>query len=217
MTEADTPATQAPTSEAAASETPSTSQAQPEKKLMGLPLTVFMRGGGAVPSSAEERRIAEDEADAERRRDLQDKERRIAQIPIEKGGAKMLTRAAADPETTPKVLLLYMTRQGQPRYEFGAPVECLADIILPAAEGMDLSLQIVCPQCKERGIPMGQCQLAIKQSNRAWHLDTRTAGEIIVFDGQPYYSAGKIMDSDRFSCPKCSWTARIHDNKIRPE
>jgi len=187
-----------------------------ERTIMGLPATVFVKGGGATTSWREDMRIKQEEADAERRRDQQDAERRVAAIPVEQGGAKMFTRSEADPQGTPKVLLRYMTMRGDPHYEFGHPVECLADIIVPP-DSSDLVLTIVCPQCKERGIPQGQCQLKIQQSNRAWHLDTRKAGELFVFDGQPYYSAGVVMDSERFTCPKCSWSARIHENKIRPE
>lgn len=191
--------------------------AAPERKILGLPSAVYVKGGGATPSWEETKRIQREEADAEKRRDEQDQERRLAQIPVEQGGAKMYTRTAADPNSTPKVLLKYMTSRGEPRYEFGQPVECLADVIVPPDNPDDLVLTIVCPQCKERGVPQGQCQLKIQQSNRSWHLDNRTAGELIVFDGQPYYSAGKIMDSERFTCPKCAWSARIHDSKIRPE
>jgi hypothetical protein len=81
---------------------------------------------------------------------------------------------------------------------------------------LELTLVLVCPRCQER-MPQGQCQIQVRQSNRIWHLDPSTAGSLIVFEGHPYRSAGTVMESEKFTCPRCAWQARIDKNRVWPE
>jgi hypothetical protein len=150
------------------------------------------------------------------------RERRIASVPIEEGGGKIFTnRMAASPDEAGGaqlyVLLKYLTAHGEDKRQDGDQLECLADVIVGADPGgpAKLSLILVCPQCKERGMPQGQAQLRIHQSNRHWELDTRKRGEPFLFEGNVYPSAGEVT-SERFTCV-CGWAARIDKNRVIPD
>lgn len=196
-----------------------------QRSLFGFPMEVFVKGG--TTSTRHDNHVAELHADAERRRDEQDAERRLAMIPVEEGGAKMYTNQLSENPEVQKayVLLDFVTSRGEPIYEGGRPMQCLADIVTVGAT--EMALIIACPSCKNRGTPLDQCQLRIRQSNKNWELSPKRYGEIIPWTedydrvtGKPiikiYKNAGTVVESERFSCP-CGWTARIYDNKIRPE
>jgi hypothetical protein len=122
------------------------------------------------------------------------------------------------------VELHFLNKRGEPWYEFGEPVKCLADVVMLSAT--ELALVIACPSCKAKGLPLDQCQLRIRQTNKHWELDTSKAGELILWveghnpDGtklvKPYRSAGVVRESERFRCD-CGWSARISMNKIVTE
>lgn len=199
---------------------PGDSTGTPVQSLFGVPLAAFVRGGGTGTYADDMRQKAE-EADAEKRRDVAAKERRIAATPIEHGGGKIFTNKLTDrPELDQAYVLLdYMTARGEKLLDHGAPVQCLADVVVGVdpTRPKELTLIIVCPRCLERGVPQGQCQLRIRQANRAWHLDTKHAGKIEVFEGKPFRSAGTVMDGERFSCGRCAWSARIDKNRVHPD
>jgi len=189
-------------------------EASEPKLIMGLPVGMFVKGG--TPSTAETNRIARDRIDAEKRRAVDDKEKVLEAV----GGAHMYRNKFTQRPDLEKacVLLRYLTPGGAPAYDCGMPIECLADVVLGMDPAMpyELTLIIVCPVCKESK-PQDQCQIQIRQSNRHWELDTSKAGELIMFEGRPYKSAG-IVNSERFACGSCNrWSARICDNKVRPE
>lgn len=183
--------------------------------LFGRPLDMFVRGG--THTSGHDRMMAERVADAEHRRDVAAKERQLAAVPIEDGGAQMFTNnLALNPQAeAASVLLKYCTPRGEVKTERGDELQCLADVLMVSPT--ELGLVLVCPGCKARGDHLGECQLRILQSNRKWYLDTSKAGELIVFEGKPYRSAGEVMDCERFSCPNCGWAARIHKNMVIPD
>jgi len=186
-----------------------------EPTIMGVPMATFVRGGGTT-TMAHDRHIHEVEVDAEARRDEQDRMRQVAGVPVEQGGGKLWSQQSGSPKETPKVLLTYLTPGGEPWIVSGEQVQCLADVIV-GQDITDLVLQIVCPRCKGRGVPQGQCQLTLRQSNRKWHLDSKDAGKVLIFDGEGYLSAGTVMESERFRCPDCGWAARIDKNKVLQE
>jgi len=111
-----------------------------------------------------------------------------------------------------KVHLLYISR-------FGTEVEYegIGDIVIPdepAFEG-ERMLMLFCPRCLER-YPAAHCIIQVRQSNRFWALDEKTTGDPFVFEGEHYVSAGMIMDSEEFTCGRCSWAAKIDKNRVRP-
>jgi hypothetical protein len=189
--------------------------------VFGLPIDMFVKGG--TSTMAHDRMVHEEETDAERRRDEQAAMRKVAAIPVEDGGAKLYTNyLAPNPSGLPmewaKVLLEYLTAGGEQLMHRSQPVQCLADVIvgLDPLYPEELTLVLVCPECARR-MPQGQCQIQIRQRNRAWYLDTRTSGDLVVFDDAPYRSAGMVMDSERFTCPRCAWAAHIDKNRVRSE
>jgi len=182
---------------------------------------MFVKGG--TTSSRHDTYVHEQEADAERRRNEEDRIRKIASVPVEQGGGKLFSNyLTPNPEGLPvetlKILLHYLTPGGEQVYNKDKPLMCLADIIvgLDVANPTELTLVLVCPRCCER-MPQGQCQIQVRQTNRSWHLDTAKGGELIVFEGRPYRSAGTIMDSEKFTCPRCTWQAHIDKNRVHPE
>lgn len=184
----------------------------------------FMRGGGAVRSSAYQKEIDARFRDAEHRRDQQSIEKKLASIPVDDGGGKMYSNllAAEGEGQLPEghVLLEFVNQKGEPLYEFGEPLQMVADIKAAEPQSFpgELTLVFFCPRCKESGMPLGECVLMARQSHRKWHLDARTQGELFVFMGhgkhEPGRSMGKVMDSDRLACPACNWACKIDNNKI---
>lgn len=184
-------------------------------QVLGLPMEMFVRGGTSTMGN--DRLVAENEADANRRRGIQDQER----LKVAEEGAHLYTnKLTSAPEVQQVYVLLdYYTKGGEHLYDHGEKVQCLADVIILPGEKVELMLIIVCPRCKENR-PQGQAQIKIRQSNRHWELDTRKSGDLIMFDDgfgpKPYKSAGTIMDCEKFSC-ECGWTARIDKNRVLPE
>lgn len=186
-----------------------------EASVFGLPVSMFVKGG--TSTSAHDRQVAADEADAERRRAIADAERQAA---------KDHGIAAGDPDSVSTlysheftehpefrkayVLLHYMGRGGREVEHIG-----VGDIIMPDSPMFkdELAILLFCPKCKER-LPASQCICTVRQGNRKWELDRRSAGELFVFEGQSHRSAGKVMDSEKFTCPRCPWSARIDDNRV---
>lgn len=195
---------------------PSTS----EQTIMGLPIDVFVRGG--TTTSAHDRAEAELTASAEARRAQADAERRSAA----QGQGKLFGGPLVpDAGEQAYVELFYLTAKGEQRYEFGEPMRCLADVVLVGPN--ELCVVLVCPACKERGVPLDRCQMRVRQSNRAWEFSSKRQGDAIAWvEGvdahgkkivKLYRSAGTVVESEKFSCAQCGWAARIADNKVRPE
>jgi len=214
-----------------AAPTPEPAPAAPEegpREIMGLPVDMFVKGG--TTSMRHDRMVQQEEAEAERRRDEHDAMKRMAQVPVDQGGAMMFNNQLQPnpqgvPMETPKVELVYLTAGGEPEYNKGKPLKCLADILvgMDPAHPEELTLVLVCPSCETR-MPQGQCQIQLRQTNRKWELDTRAAGTLILWEEEvgnrkvvrTYRSAGVVMESERFTCPRCPWSARIDKNRVRP-
>ncbi len=207
-------------------ESPATDEAGPAPSDAAMPRTgilfngqIFVRGGGSVFTLAHEQAAHELYLDAERRRDEADADRRVAQMPVEQGGARLFNAAAGGGNTDIQqayVLLTFVDRRGDPLRVAGKIDQCLADLFW--INEQERHLQIVCPGCIEKGVHQDQAQLRISNLNRGWHLDERTAGTPFQFnDGyvvKTYRSAGMIVDGEPFECPRCAWRALIDKNKV---
>lgn len=207
--------------------TPDTEPAPPPSsslKVMGQTplLTVFVKDG--TISMAEEKRLALFRADADKRRKEDAADRMAARKNPLDGGAIMRTHEfqdAGDGREKVYVLLEFVNARGEPIYVGGEPTKCLADIF--ANEEGKLSLVIACPRCVQKGIPLGHSQLVINQANRSWHLDLVGAGDPIMWTEEGptgamvqriYRSAGRVMESERITCPRDGWNCHIDKNKI---
>jgi len=183
------------------------------------PLLAYVKG--ATPTEASERLFAQrfQEGEQRRRRDAIDK--KIAETPIERGGGQMYSHKLTENPAIPQayLLLTYIARGGSKMW----PGECLADVLIEDWDNpSNLSLGIMCPICWRGGVKHAQdCQLKIKMSNRGWHLDAGAGPQNFMFDDgdevKSYRSAGVIRESEVFTCPDCSWRARIVNNQIRTE
>jgi hypothetical protein len=207
-----------------------TPAAEPESKIIldgadapsmwGVPLESFVRGNRSRPAS-HDRMMAEEEADAERRRSIAAKERAQAKVPIHQGGAMLYTNKFQDsPESAESFFSLeYVTSSGEPMYLHGQQLGCLADVQV-TPEGA-IQFHIVCPQCKANDVPQGRCQMRVDSRNKKFDLDGRTAGEMVIFnDGfgaKAYRSAGTIRETERIRCDQCGWACRIVNNKVRAD
>ena len=194
-----------------ANETPA-----PERTMFNLPLDVFVKDG--TTSSRHDQHMAWMQADARRRRAEADEEKRVAKEHNYKLGhrdnvAGMYNHEFTDHPEVQKaaVPLAYMSLNGK-------EVECygMADIFMPQDPKTpdELALMLFCPKCVER-FPADQCIITVRQSNRKWELDRRKAGTVFIDpDGIPQHSAGEVMDSEKFHCPRCSWAACIDKNRV---
>jgi len=96
--------------------------------------------------------------------------------------------------------------------------EQLVDVILDDATGQRM-LIFVCPDCVANGVHQANAQMVVRDANRSWHIDDRTAGSTFwvenAFGVREYHiSAGDIMDTDTLKCgnPFCRFRCKIHKN-----
>ena len=195
----------------------SDSPASPKKSFMDLPLDVFVKGG--TTSAKHDAYMAAMEADSEKRRAEADAEKAVAKQHAFRGAnqgeiAGLQSHEFTDHPEIGKayVPLMYMSPNGKEVDFYGT-----GDIIMvqdPKIQN-ELAVILFCPKCRERGLPAAHCIITVRQSNRHWDLDQRTAGELFIdVDGEPQRSAGRIMDSDKFTCARCDWSACIDKNRV---
>jgi len=188
------------------------SETNPMLSLAGI--QGFVRGG--TSTSANDKELEKQFWDAEKRRDEAAEERRLASIPIDEGGAKLYTHKLTDNPDVPKayIFLKYLTASGEDTGE-----RCLADLLVGTGEDPEeKTLILVCFGCARIGIRHhDQMQLQIQQRNRNFHFAPGAGKPKFIFEGKVYYSAGMIMDSEKFTCPVCGWTAHIDRNRVWPE
>ncbi len=190
-------------------------EAQGENPMLSLSgIQGFVRGG--TSTSANDRELEKQFQDAERRRDQAEEQHKIASIPIDEGGGKEYTHKLTDNPDVPKayIFLKYLTPQGEDTGE-----RCLADLLIGMGNDPDeMALILVCYKCAQLGIRHhDQIQLQIRQSNRNFHFAPGAGKQRFMFEGKTYFSAGMIMESEKFTCPNCGWTAHIDKNRVWPE
>jgi hypothetical protein len=142
------------------------------------------------------------------------------------GGALYVNKLTRNPEV-PKayVHLVYCNRSGVPLVGPSGPngpiVDGLADIFTEDPnDPNNLTINFVCLPCVRRNKHQQEAQIKMRQDNRKWILHLgRGPAEFLFDDGygpRRYKSAGTV-DSERFSCPGCSWRGRIDQNRIIPD
>lgn len=199
------------------SDTPAPSTEAPKaREMFGVPLDVFVKDG--TTSMRHDQHMAWMQADARRRREEADAEKKVARENSFKLGnrdnvASLFSHEFTDHPEVQKayIPLAYMSPNGKEVDLYG-----MGDIFMPQDPKTpdELALMLFCPKCVQR-FPADQCIITVRQSNRHWELDRRKAGQIFIDpDGMPQHSAGEIMDSEKFHCPRCSWAACIDRNKV---
>jgi len=189
----------------------------PAAPFMNLPLGMFVKGG--TTSSRHDAHMAAMEADSAKRRAESDAEKKIAKAHAYRGGtqgeiATLMSHEFTDHPEIGKayVPLMYMSASGKEVDYYGT-----GDILLVQDPKIlnELMVILFCPKCRSNGLAAGHCLIQVRQSNRHWELDQRTAGELFIdVDGEPQRSAGVIMDSDKFTCARCNWSACIDKNRV---
>lgn len=178
------------------------------------PLMAYVKDGTTTWASEQE--VQRQWLESEHRRNVAARERELSNVPIDSGGAVMHTHKLTENPEIPKayIELTYLNRHGTETGE-----KCMADIIVGVGNNpTELMLILVCPNCvHNRGRHHDQAQIQIRQSNKMFHFVAGMGNPTFVFDDMPYNSAGMIMESEKFTCPNCSWSARIDHNRVIPE
>ena len=197
---------------------PAPAERSESKSIMSLPLEVFVKGA-ATTTMRHDRWVAQMNADVKKRQAEADADKRTAkEHGIGSGNlddiASLYSHEFTDHPEIAKayVPLAYMSPNGKEVDMYG-----MGDIIMVQDPQIpdELALIIFCPRCKEKGLPGWDCIITIRQANRFWALDRRTAGELFVDpDGVPQHSAGMVMDGEKFHCPRCTWAASIDRNRV---
>ena len=203
-------------SDAPAAPSPSSEPDAALAGVFGFPLDVFVKNG--TTTSKHDRHMADMQADAKRRRAEADAEKVVARennyaLGNRGNVASLFSHEFTDHPEVQKayIPLAYMSLNGKEVDSYG-----MGDIFMPQdpATPEELALMLFCPKCVER-FPADQCIITVRQSNRHWDLDRRKAGQIFTDpDGTAQQSAGEVMDSEKFRCPRCSWAACIDKNKV---
>lgn len=161
-------------------------------------------------SSALTTQIQKDEADANRRRSLQDRQRQIAGNAHAPGSVASLRSKKLITEDSPRLVLWYR------KYD----QYCLSEITMvamPEGGGMEPMFTMVCTTCIRRNVPQGQAQLQIRNSNRAFSLDETKRGPKKVEFGQTaqiVQQCGTVTVEDAVRCGNCGQRYRIVDSKV---
>lgn len=180
-------------------------------------LTAWVQGG--TTTSAHDKAMQKFHADAEARRRQHDAEHALASRPIERGGAQMHSANFTAP-TDPRILLRYINSKKE------TELEILCELPRDDMTGKRM-LIICCPECVKRGVPAELSQFTVREEQRKWHVDERTAGKMLSYVDtdyhsgrkykQIYMSAGVVMDSEIFRCPhhNCGVRYQIDNNMLR--
>jgi len=91
---------------------------------------------------------------------------------------------------------------------------CQADLTeTEGTHGTSITLNMICPDCHQRGIPQAWCQIKIDDRNKKMSIDYKTKGKVWVDPDthQPHLVAGNIDVSEAFRCdrPGCGFKAKI--------
>lgn len=81
------------------------------------------------------------------------------------------------------------------------------------AHGTSVTLNMICPDCHQRGVKQAWCQIKIDDRNKKMTIDYRTKGKVWVDPdtGTAHLVAGNVDVSEAFRCgrPGCGFRARI--------
>lgn len=178
----------------------------PARQIDGVPM-MFMRGGTTTTNF--DKYVMEFDADTKVRWAEQDKERAAASIPIERGGAQRLTKDLGSPTTHPVAVIQLLLPGGREQF-------MQADVVI-GEEGDIVTrvLVMLCPKCRQRGLPGHMCQIKIDDRNKRWTLDEKYKGHVWVDPdtNEALVLAGAVDIQDICSCPTpgCGFRFRVSD------
>jgi hypothetical protein len=177
---------------------------------------VMMKGG--TTSSGYDRQMAQKVAEAESRRQHEDRVADMIENQQHLGGIGRIGAQKFVTKDSPRLILYYLNRDGSIRQE------CVSEITMIPKAGspgeLDMMFTLVCPRCLERGLVAAESQLMIQSSHRKFHFDDRKKSlvELIGPDG-PFmvHQAGTVTVDNTIRCSNynCNWAVRIDDSKVR--
>ncbi len=176
---------------------------------------VMMKGGSSTGNY--DKMMAKKTADAEARRDHQDKQIAASGQQMGKDGsvARLGSRSMVNADS-PRLVLKYLNKDRSVRQE------CISEItnVNGAKQGtLDTMFSLVCPKCLERGIPQGEAQLFIRDSHRKFDLDPTKGGPVVVntvVGRQMVLVCGVVSVRDIIKCSNynCTWSVRIDNSNV---
>lgn len=169
------------------------------------PMTSWVRGGSLT--SAYEAQLAQQKANAQAARDLED--RRAAKAEDGSGEAKQFRHVVGGNKKYPGIVLEVREPRDNKVLDY---VECELHVL----DDGTLMLQLCCAWCFHRaGITEN---FNIRQTHRHFELDARRSGEIWVNPKPPYQVvtlAGTIQMTESFTCPNLGCGKRfVIDNSV---
>lgn len=178
------------------------------RKIAGVPLTSFVKGGSTTAAwDAEKKRFYKE---AETRRAHQDHQREgVRWAAGRQDAAAGLLSLQLSGQGNPKVCLIYKGKDS------ALDQHCLCEVAITGPEKMLLAL--VCPKCLERTQRMEDSQVIIRSEHRTFWLDpTRAALWVDPQSGLSYQLAGTITTADLLSCSAlgCDWKFRIDNSEL---
>jgi len=152
--------------------TPPVPPVTPAPKQIEPPMAVWVQGG--TTSTRHDMQQRQAFAEAEARRDAEvERHRAAAQNPFE---ARIATTSLGSQQRDPMVVLGFKNQKDHFIHNWMI-CELITELGADATEP-ELMLQMCCPYCIKRGVPAGgDAQFKIRQSNRAFSLDTRGADQ----------------------------------------
>lgn len=174
----------------------------------GMAPQVIVRGG--TMSSRQENDMKAFEANSNQRRAQQDQQQQIAAGQHGPGSVASMRSRQLITQDSPRLVLWYKKHD---QY-------CLSEITLvakPGGGGMETMFTLVCTRCLERGVPQGQAQLQIRESNRSFSIDDTKQGPKRVEFGsmsQVVQQCGTVTVKETVRCSACSAAYRIVDSKV---
>lgn len=171
----------------------------PDPKTPKAPVTRVL---GGTTTSAQDREIQLFMEDTRRRQAELDADKAAAANPGPGGLGALKTHDIGQPGTSAVAVVGFKTGLGDEVQYMQVDVTASET----AHGNVDLTFVYVCPRCVARGIPQTMAQVAVRQSNRKWHLDTSCQGEMFFDekDGSVYRLAGKVYCEERCVCPNPS-------------
>jgi hypothetical protein len=172
---------------------------------------LFMKGG--TTTGAHDRLMAQQRADTDQRRAIQDRQFAVSQQdPL---GARMRSMKLGGADS-PKIVVALKHPKDNLYLDW-----IVCDLI---DQGDELILNMACPHCRVKN-PGHEPDFMIRQSNRKWHLDRSRAPKwmrevgvdrlwINPVDGSTVVVAGTVTTEEWIRCPGlgCTWRFTIDDS-----
>ncbi len=183
-------------------------------KWMGI--NVMVKGG--VNPQSYENYLNKKKQDAEKNRNLQDQQIKIAKkfnsnFYIKEEIASLVSNNLD--QNSPKLVLHYMDRAKNIVQDAICEITMIPDQV---SGKLVLMFTLVCPHCVQRNVPMQEAQLMVRENHRKFYLDERVKVAEVIVNGvkEIIPIAGLVTCDDIIKCSNfnCNFKCRIENSKI---